>query len=535
VEPNASASRPGVRRRARGWLALAAGLFLLVLVRAADPFGDRGMTNVVSGMIVVLFALGTLVAFARRRSVPARVRVRVVAGVAAAVALLAVLVRVEGVSADMRPELAWRFGGSSDVAPLAARGELALAPASADDFPGFLGARRDNRVEGVALATDWDARPPRLRWRHPIGTGWAAFAVVGGHAFTLEQDARGQHATARELANGTVVWSTRIEDPFAHVLGGDGPRATPTVAGGRVFVQGAWGTLACLDASTGAVLWARDLVAELGSTRELEVERAQYGRSSSPLVAGGLVIAPGGLSSSGERDERGAGLVAFDAASGDLRWRSPPRNFSYASPALGTLGGIEQVLVVNEDTLSGHALADGRLLWEHPWPGTTSGDASVSQAIALPGDRVFVSKGYGVGGALLALDSPGDDFLVPRVVWHDERILRTKLTNVALHDGHVYALDEGTLECVELATGTKRWKEGRYGHGQLLLAGAHLLVCSEDGAVSLVAPSPERANAVLGSFQALEGKCWAHLALAGGLLLLRNAEECAAWELPLAD
>jgi outer membrane protein assembly factor BamB len=210
------------RRFGGGWIALAACVLLVALVRLADPFGDRGMTNVVSGMIVVLFALLTLFAFARRRSVPARVRVRVVAGVAAAVALLAVLVRVEGVSADMRPEFAWRFGGSPDVAPLAARGELALAPASADDFPGFLGVRRDNRVEGVALATDWDARPPRLRWRQPIGTGWAAFAVAGGHAFTLEQDARGQHATARELAGGTVVWSTRIEEPFAHVLGGDG-------------------------------------------------------------------------------------------------------------------------------------------------------------------------------------------------------------------------------------------------------------------------------------------------------------------------
>jgi outer membrane protein assembly factor BamB len=517
------------RRRRRGWIALGACVLLVALVRVTDPFGDRGMTNVVSALLVTLFALGALVAFARRSAVPARVRIGVLGALAVSVALAAVVVRVDGVSAEMVPELAWRFGARPAGAPLAARGELALAPPSAHDFPGFLGARRDNRVPDVTLAPDWTARPPRLRWRHPIGTGWAAFAVAGGHAFTLEQDERGQHATARELAGGTLVWSTLVDEPFHHVLGGDGPRATPTVDGGRVYVHGSWGKLACLDAATGAVQWRHDLLAEHGLTRAMEVQLAQYGRSASPLVTDELVIVP-----AGGAEGAGANLVAFEKRGGAPRWRGPPRNFSYASPALATLAGIEQVLVVNEDTLSGHALADGRLLWEHPWPGTTSGDASASQPVPLPGDRVFVSKGYGVGGALLALEpgpSDGGGALVPRVVWHDKRLLRTKLTNVAIHDRHVYALDEGTLECVELATGTKRWKEGRYGHGQLVLVSERLLVCSEDGAVSLVEATSERANSVLGTFQALEGKSWAHLALADGLLVLRNAEECAAWEL----
>ena len=188
---------------------------------------------------------------------------------------------------------------------------------------------------------------------------------------------------------------------------------------------------------------------------------------------------------------------------------------------------------MNEASLSGHALDDGRLLWEYPWPGRTSGGASVSQAVPLAPDRVFVSKGYGGGAALLALEAQGEGALAARELWHDGRLLRTKLTNVAVRAGFVYGLDDGMLECVELESGARRWKEGRYGHGQILLAGEHLLVVSEDGALSLVEASAERANAVLASFQALEGKCWAHLALAGDVLLLRNAEECAAWELPL--
>jgi outer membrane protein assembly factor BamB len=295
-----------------------------------------------------------------------------------------------------------------------------------------------------------------------------------------------------------------------------------------VFVQSAWGVLVALDGASGRELWRRDLVAEFGLDRAREAELAQYGRSSSPLVVGERVIVPAGGAPEGVR----AGLVAFDVERGTRLWQSPPRHFSYATPSPGRLLGREVLLVVNEATLSAHAAHDGALLFEHPWPGRTSGDASASQAFALDETRVFVSKGYGEGGALLAVEAQGGAF-VPRVVWHTPRLLRTKFTNVVVHADHVYALDEGILECVELATGARRWKEGRYGHGQLLGVGDTLLVQGEDGLVSAVALDPTRPNDVRWSFQALEGKCWAHLALSENVLVLRNAEQLAAWELPL--
>lgn len=529
----------GARRTRLGRLALLVCAGGIAWVRAGDPFGDRGMSNVVTGLLLVAAALGGLVALARRRSLAPRVRLAVLAGVVLSVALAGALFRVQGVSGEMIPELRWRWSArpSAPASPPSASRSALGAPAPGD-FPGFLGPRRDNAVPEARLARDWVAQPPRLVWRAPIGAGWSAFAVAGGRAFTLEQDEHGQRASARRASSGELLWSTRIDEPFEHVLGGDGPRATPAVelgpepGTGRVYALSAWGRLACLDAATGELRWSHDLAAEHGATRADEEAYAQYGRAGSPLIAGELVIVPGG-----GVGERQAGLVAFEKLGGTRRWQSPPRHFGHASPTLATLGGRAQVLIVNEASLSGHDPADGRLLWEHPWPGTTSGDANVSQAVPVEPASVFVSKGYGGGGLLLALDGvPGGGgaagaAFVPRVVWHEPRLLRTKLTNVVLHEGFVLGLDDGMLECVELASGVRRWKEGRYGHGQILLAGELLLVLSEDGELCLVEPDPARPNAVLGRIQALTGKCWAHLALAHGVLYLRNDEECAAWAL----
>lgn len=524
-------SRP--RRPWLGWLALVLCAALIVLVRRLDLFGDRGMDNVVSGLLLALIALGGLVALARRRSLPLRVRLSWLGAVGVTGGLFLALVRVEGVSAEMIPELRWRWRARAGLAlPVSAR--LALAAPASSDFPAFLGVRRDNAVPAARLARDWRAGPPRCLWRAPIGAGWSAFALAGGHAFTLEQDEHAQRASARSAATGALGWSVVVDEPFQHVLGGDGPRSTPWVEldrdGGRVYALTAWGRLVCLDATSGALRWSHDLLAEYGLTRDEEQALAQYGRSASPLVLGELVIVPAGGAVGGQQ----AGLVAFEKASGVLRWQSPARHFSYSSPAFAVLAGVPQILCVNEASLTAHAPEDGRILWEQPWPGRTSGDANVSQAVPIPPANVLVSKGYGGGALLLALAAEVDGTLAPRELWRDARLLRTKLTNVVLHGGFVYGLDDGMLECVELTSGAKRWKEGRYGHGQILLAGELLLVCSEEGEVFLLEPDPERANAVLGSFQGLTGKSWAHLALADGVLYLRNAEECAAWALPSA-
>ena len=121
------------------------------------------------------------------------------------------------------------------------------------------------------------------------------------------------------------------------------------------------------------------------------------------------------------------------------------------------------------------------------------------------------------------------------VVWQNPQVMLTKFTNVTIYRGHVFGLSNGILECVDLASGQRIWKNGRYYEGQLLRVGDTLVVLSEKGEIVLVEATAERPNHVLGRFQALEGKCWNTIALSGPYLLVRNAGEAACYKLGIRD
>ena len=129
---------------------------------------------------------------------------------------------------------------------------------------------------------------------------------------------------------------------------------------------------------------------------------------------------------------------------------------------------------------------------------------------------------------------PRQVYFSTREIWKSVRVMRTRFTNVAIREGHAYGLSDGILEGIDLENGERVWKNGRYGHGQVLLVGPLLLVQTEDGEIVMVEASPQSGGKALGRFMALDGMSWNNLALYGSLLLLRNATEAAAYRLPLA-
>jgi outer membrane protein assembly factor BamB len=546
ADPDASNSKPPttpVPRRRIGILTILGlallGVAVAIQLFGTDLVGDHAVANsMVVSIALLITSVGTLrVIFSRRYRTSVRLGL-----LAAAIAIpggFFTLFRLDGFSAEMVPRYVLRFGSparrpaatTEGAAPDAKGRAVDLKTTTPWDFPQFLGVRRDAAVEGIRLARDWSNHPPGVIWKRDVGEGWSGFAIVNGFGVTFEQHGDEEFVTCYDIATGAPRWTHRSPGRYELLVAGTGPRSTPTIHQGRVYALGATGRLLCLDGATGESVWEHDLRSEFQISAEDDRLRLQFGRANSPLIVDDLVIIPVG----GASADSSISLAAYHKESGDLVWTGGERHISYSSPIVTELRGTAQVLIVNEDTVSAHDPRSGRVLWEFPWPGSSSANANCSQVVPIGEDRVLVSKGYFQGAAVWEIGQSSSAAWEPRPVWSAPRVLKTKFTNVAVHEGHAYGLSDGILECVELTSGRSQWKGGRYGHGQILRVRDLLLVLTEEGELVLIELSPREKNKVLGRIQAIEGKTWNTLALSGSRLLVRNAREAACIELPLEE
>jgi len=519
---NETLGTEGARPRPRLWpaavilAATAGGLAWIWLV--SDVMRQRKNVLTIETSIV---SLGLLTIWACLLSRLAR-RVRwTVAGAALlAVAAGAALVRVRGVTGDLLPilEFRWSAAGEPERKPPVsgpAATDPGGVPIGPHDFPGFLGAGRDAVVHGVRLARDWKATPPRLVWRQAMGPGWSAFAVAGAHVYTQEQSNERELVVCRELATGTVVWLHEDRARYSSMLAGDGPRATPTVTARHVITMGSTGILNCLDRASGRRRWSHDVVKSNGAALP------EWGKSCSPLVVEDRVIVSAG-------GPRGKSLAAYDLESGERVWAAGDDGSSYSSPLLTTLKGRKQVVIVNRRSVTAHDPVNGEVLWSHAWPG---GSPKVARPLIIGDDRVFISAGYGVGCELLRIRAGAGGRLEATRIWKTRR-LKAKFNNPVRLGSFVYGLDDGILVCLDLADGERRWKAGRFGHGQMLRVEDVILLTTEYGEILLIDPSPEGLRE-LTRFRAFDTRTWACPALAGNRLLVRSDREAACYELPL--
>jgi len=383
------------------------------------------------------------------------------------------------------------------------------------DYPGYLGRERSGVIKGLELERDWRVHPPQQLWRRPVGLGWSAFAVAGSRAITQEQRGQDELIVCYDLATGDFIWSHTNRVRFNEPMGGDGPRATPTIDGDRVFALGATGILDCLDAASGKLIWTHDTL------KENALPNTYFGKSSSPLVIDELVVVTGGMTNSST-------LLAFRREDGAPAWRIGKDQASFSSPMLATLAGRRHILSINGASVTGHDPKDGRTLWEYPW--ATAKWPKCAQPVLLDGDRIFVAASFNAGCALLQIKSASEGNFSVAELWKN-RNLKSDFSNIVARDGFIYGLDDGILACLDIANGQRKWKDGRYGHGQLLLINDLLLVQTEQGPVALVEANPSAFNEVA-RFNALSAKTWNTPALAGEFLLVRNDQEAACFRLP---
>jgi len=381
-------------------------------------------------------------------------------------------------------------------------------------WPGFRGPKRDGIVHGLRINTDWTSSPPAMIWKRAIGPGWSSFAVSGDLVFTQEQRGDDEVVSCYRLSTGEPVWRHRDPVRFWEAEGGAGPRATPTVADGRVYAMGATGVVNALDAETGAVIWSRNAPADTEKTIP------DWGIASSPIAFNGLVIV--GIAGR---------LAAYDAATGAPRWLGPKGGGGYSSPHLVTLHGVPQIVMLRGARTVSVAPADGSLLWEY-----SSGPPTVSvvqPAFTDEGDVLIADGEAAIGNGIhrVAVSQNGEGWTAEER-W-TSRSLKPAFNDYVVHKGYAYGFDGSILAAIDLADGSRKWKGGRYGNGQLLLLADQdlLLVMSEEGDLVLVAARPDQFTEIA-RVPALSGKTWNHPVIVGTTLLVRNGQEMAAYRLP---
>jgi outer membrane protein assembly factor BamB len=385
------------------------------------------------------------------------------------------------------------------------------------DWPQFLGPTRNAVAADVDLRADWPAGGPPKLWEYPIGHGWSGPVVADGKLILFHRVGDEEIVECLEAATGKAVWKAAAVTDYRDDFGfDDGPRATPVIAGGRVFTFGAAGRLQALDLTAGKTVWERNV------RTDYNAPKGYFGAACSPLLdEGRLLLNVGGP---------GAGVVALDAATGKELWKATDDAASYSSPAMASLAGKRTAVFLTRQGLLGLDPATGVERFRQPWRARLQ--ASVNAATPLiVGDQVFVSASYGTGAGLFAVGADG-----LKMLWKNDAVLSNHYNTSVESQGFLYGIDgrqEGggaALRCVEWATGKARWGQERFGCASLIRAGDKLLALTENGELVLFDATPEayreRARA-----KVFDTTCRAAPALADGRFYARDTQKLVCIDL----
>jgi len=429
-------------------------------------------------------------------------------------ALFWALIKTGGFTSDLEQDFSWRWSETREDRLVAASnaeitaGNAAITDSSIIKWVGYRGAERNSIVKANPLETDWDSNPPAEIWRQEVGPGWSSFAAQENVFFTQEQRGEEEMVSCYETETGKVVWRYGDKVRFWESNAGAGPRGTPTLYAGRIFSLGATGIVNALNAANGKRIWSRNASEDTGT------ETPTWGYSGSPLVVDSMVF----VAASGA-------LIAYDMLTGNVIWKGENGGAGYSSPHLTSIHGIPQILQLNGGGLISVLPKTGDVLWKHDW----GGYPIVQPAVMNNGD-VLISVNQGTGLRRIGVSKSSGEWKT------EERYTSIRLkpyfSDFVVHKGHAYGIDGSILACMNLEDGKRAWKGGRYGSGQLFLLPEQdlLLIITERGKLVLVSATPDKWNQ-LAEMPAITGKTWNHPVLIDDVLLVRNAQEMAAYRL----
>ncbi len=400
--------------------------------------------------------------------------------------------------------------------------------AAAADWPQFLGPNRDGAADDseAPITTSFPSSGPKVLWRAKLGTGFAGPAFADGKVIVFHRKGDEVHVQALDPSNGKELWNFRYTTDYVDSFGFDnGPRATPTVAKGKVIVHGAEGLVHALDLKTGAKLWRFDTVKELKSPQGF------FGRACAPLVAGkNVVVTVGGSNSKGA-----AGVVALKLEDGGIAWQSVDDEASCSSPVLKGNALVcwmrNNLVVCDQET--------GIIEFQQHLRSDMDASVNAATPIWCGGDSLFTSACYGVGGSLWKMTVSSTGKGSPRVdfkqTWTGEGALDCHYGTPVFFKGHIYGVhgrqEQGqTLRCINAVDGKSLWESPRVRGGGVIRVKNTLVLVTEAGELWLVEATPQKFNQLAGA-QILRAGHRSFPAFANGVLYARDGQELVAVDL----
>jgi len=383
---------------------------------------------------------------------------------------------------------------------------------SAEDWPQWRGALRDDHSPDKSILAPWPAKGPEQKWvSKEAGLGYSGFSVAGDQLFTMGAANGGEQVLCLDAVTGKQRWTAKMDGRIYENNWGDGPRCTPTVDGDQLYALSGNGLLACLSVKDGSILWKADLVADLGGKLQ------GWGYTESVLIDGNKVICtPGG--------DKGT-MAALDKMTGKVLWRSTgiKEEAQYSSPILITHEGQRQVIQLLTKTVFAVNPDNGELLWRSDF----SGKVAVIPTPIYHDGYLYVTAGYGTGCRMFKLGGKE-----PEIVY-ENNVMVNHHGGVILVDGKLYGhSDKGGWTCQDFLTGESVWKSDALDKGGVGYVAGHLICVEEkSGVVALVKASPEgwkeEGKFTLAPQTAQrkpQGKIWVHPVIVNGKLYLRDQE-----------
>ena len=405
---------------------------------------------------------------------------------------------------------------------------LFASPLHADEWPQWRGPNRDGVAPGAKLPAKWPEKAPDPRWKAAVGLGCSGPAVAAGRVFIMGLEGTTERCLCLDAGTGKEVWRVEYEETFEapDPTVPKGPNSTPTVDKDRVYFFGVGGRLHCVEIASGKVLWKHDCMTEFWGVEKGELKDDAWfppcGCATSPLVDGdAVVVAVGG--------KKAGAFTGFDRATGKLVWKALDDRSSYASPVIRSPGGVEQVIGFTGTRMVGLRHKDHTLLWDFPFK------ARFEQTIVTPvvwKDLVIVAGEARPTTALRVTDTGGE--VTAAKAWECPD-LRTYLTTPVVVKDHLIGHDMRTnrVVCVSLETGEPAWTSpnaaGKY--FSLVAAGDAVLILNSEGELRVFKADVTEYREL--AKWTVSGKgVWAHLAVAGNRLYVKDKDTLHCYELP---